>query len=84
MFYICVTGSDFSEEVEFMSTTSDKVEKILSDLMNEIPDIEGIVLSKDDGSIIVSQTIFPDMDDNAISKTAVECSSSGYPTFRNH
>ncbi len=76
MFYICVIESDFSDEVEFMSITSDKIEKILSDLMNEIPDIEGIVLSKDDGSLIVSQTIFPDLDDNAISKTAVDVAQS--------
>ncbi|MFX0195614.1 MAG: roadblock/LC7 domain-containing protein [Candidatus Hodarchaeota archaeon] len=55
-----------------MSKTPEKVEKILSDLMNEIPDIEGLVLSKDDGSLIVSQTIFPDLDDKAISKTAVD------------
>ena len=59
-----------------MSTTPDKVEKILNDFMNEIPDIEGLVLSKDDGSLIVSQTIFPDLDDDAISKTAVDVAQS--------
>lgn len=55
-----------------MATMSDKVEKLLNDLMNEIPDIEGLILSKDDGSLIVSQTIFPDLDHNQISTTAVD------------
>jgi len=59
-----------------MSTFSDKIEKLLNDLMNQIPDIEGLILSKADGSLIVAQTIFPDLDDQLISKTAVEVAES--------
>lgn len=56
--------------------TTDAIEKLLNDLMNEIPDIEGLVLSRNNGDLVVSQTIFPDLDDNQISKTAVEVAES--------
>ena len=55
---------------------TDAIEKLLNDLMNEIPDIEGLILSRNNGNLIVSQTIFPDLDDNQISKTAVVVAES--------
>jgi len=55
---------------------TDAIEKLLNDLMNEIPDIEGLILSRNNGDLIVSQTIFPDLDDNQISKTAVVAAES--------
>ena len=65
-----------------MAKMSDTIEKILSDLMNQIPDIEGLILSKNDGGLIVSQTIFPDLDDNKISKSAVDVAESAIQLSR--
>ncbi len=65
------------EEVDFMSAESNKkIEALLNEFMNEIPDIEGLILSKTDGSLIVAQTIYPDLDDDLISKSAVNVAES--------